>query len=305
MSIRNPVVSGFFYPENPVELVKMLEWAFTHPLGPGTLPTNIEPTNAYGVVSGIVPHAGYAYSGPAAAHTYLAIRMDRVPHTIIILGPNHTGLGYPISVYPKGVWKTPLGNFEVDEKIVNKLAGADIVKMDTIAHTEEHSIEVQLPFIAYSLGTNVKIVPIAIMDQRLKTMRELAGIIIDIIEESEKDIIVLASSDMSHYVPMDLAYENDLEALKFVTTFDETNFYRIIEEKHVSACGYGPITVAMLVAKFLGAKGKLLKYYTSGDIVGNKHSVVGYASVVFAKRAEEIQFKTQVKERIVEAAALA
>ncbi len=264
------------------------------------LPKNITPSGIHNIISAIVPHAGYIYSGPCAAHTYLAIREDRIPETVIILGPNHTGYGAPVSVYPRGIWRTPLGDIEVDEEIAKKLISMEPFRADTLAHLEEHSIEVQLPFMQYTFEKEFRIVPIALMDQRLEVMRNVAGAIYDVIEESDKDIIVLATSDMSHYVPNDMAYERDLQALEYVEKMDVENFYRIVERENITACGIGPIAVAMLVARFSGSKGLLLKYYTSGDITGDKSAVVGYASLIFGEIPFRIERSRAKKEKIHE-----
>ncbi len=281
MSIREPAVAGFFYPATKSKLIESLEWCFRHELGPQLLPSEVPSEGKYNIRSAIVPHAGYIYSGPCAAHVYLAIKEDRIPDTVILLGPNHSGLGPPISVYPRGVWRTPLGDVPIDEELATKLTGYEVFSSDKTAHLEEHSLEVQLPFLIYTFQREFRIIPITIMDHRLKTMRDVAGIIYDIIEESNKDILVLATSDMSHYVPHEEAYDRDWKALERVEAIDVEGFYEVIETENVSACGVGPIAVAMLVARFFNSKGIVLQYYTSGDITGDKSLVVGYASVAY------------------------
>ena len=301
MDIREPRFAGLFYPANRTELIRSLEWCFKHDLGPGLLPTEVEPSQMYNIRSAVAPHAGYIYSGPCAAHTYLAIREDRIPDTVIILGPNHTGYGSPISVYPRGIWRTPLGDVKIDTEIANKLISTDPFEADTLAHLEEHSIEVQLPFMQFTFRKEFKIVPITIMDQRLKVIRNVAGAIYDLMEESNKNIIVIATSDMSHYVPNDVAYERDLKALERVEKLDVEGFYEVVERENVTACGIGPIAASMLIAKYSGSKGALLKYYTSGDITGDQSAVVGYASVIFGDIPFRIKRYKVRKEKIQEA----
>lgn len=299
--IREPVVAGFFYPGNATELIKCLEWCFKHELGPQRAPDGVESLGLYRIRSAIVPHAGYIYSGPCAAYTYIAIKEDRIPETFIIIGPNHTGYGAPVSVFPKGIWRTPLGDVEVDEEVVNKLTSMEPFKVDKFAHLEEHSIEVQIPFLQYTFGKEFKIVPITLMDQRLRTARDVAGAIFDLMQEVNKDIIVLASSDMSHYVPQRVAYERDLKALEYIENLDVDGFYRVIEQENVTACGVGPIAVAALIAKAFGVRGALLKYYTSGDISGDKTAVVGYASMIFGENPPKVERPKARKEKIREA----
>jgi len=301
MSVREPAVAGFFYPRKKEKLLETLKWCYKHELGPKILPEDIVPDGRYNIKSAIAPHAGYIYSGPCAAHTYLAIKEDHIPETIILIGPNHHGLGPPISVYTAGTWRTPIGDIKVDEEIAMKLVGYEYFTADKTAHIEEHSLEVQLPFMIYTFQREFKIVPIVMMDQRLKTARETAGIIFDIIDESKKDIIVVASSDMSHYVPYEEAYTRDQKALERAESLDIEGFYETIEIENVSACGVGPMAIAMLIAKFYNSRGALLQYYTSGDITGDRGLVVGYASLIYGDLMMAPRKVKRKKEIIYEA----
>ena len=305
MDIREPAVAGFFYPSSRNKLIESLEWCFKHELGPGSLPSEVPSEGQYKIRTAVVPHAGYIYSGPCAAHVYLAIKEDRIPDTVVLIGPNHSGFGAPVAVYPRGAWRTPLGDIKVDEDIVTKLLGNEVFKPDKTAHIQEHSLEVQLPFMIYAFQKEFKIVPITVMDQRLKTMREVAGVIADIMDESQKDIILIASSDMSHYVPQEEAYDRDWKALERAEALDVNGFYEVIEIEQVSACGVGPIAVAMLVAQYFNNKGAVLQYYTSGDITGDKGLVVGYASIVYGDFIIMPPRKRPRKERVREVPLLA
>ena len=280
--IREPVVAGQFYEGNADQLKKQIEWCFLHLLGPGEIPAG-EPTNMRTIIAAQVPHAGYVYSGPAAAHVYFAIYHDGKPETFIILGPNHTGLGLPVAVYTKGAWKTPLGSVEIDEEFAIEISKKEGLSEDRLAHTGEHSIEVQLPFLQYLYGSDFKIVPITMMDQTYETAIKVAEAIINVKEEIGRDIIILASSDMSHYEPHDNAARKDNEALKYIEEMNIEEFYNYVLRTNLSMCGYGPVMVAMHVAKHYGSTGLVLKYYTSGDITGEKNWVVGYAAVLFGK----------------------
>ena len=275
--IRPPVVAGSFYPLNKEMLLKQIEKCFSHPLGPQKIE---EDPN---IVAAVAPHAGYIYSGPVAAWTYSKIKKANY----IILGPNHTGLGPVFAVYPKGKWATPLGKVEVDEEFAKMLVDANpLLEFDVVAHDHEHSIEVQLPFLQYRFGNDFKFVPIAVLNYAptqdfLKKCESVATTIASMVKESSK-WIVIASSDFTHYEPYDYAMMADNYYIKAIEALDATEFFARLEEKNASVCGFGPIAIAMIVAKKLGAsKGVLLKYATSGDITGDTSNVVGYASIIF------------------------
>ncbi len=297
--IREPVVAGQFYEKDPRELRKRIEWCFKHPLGPGKLPT--EKGEGFGVIiSALVPHAGYIYSGPAAAHVYYALAQQEKPETVIILGPNHTGLGMPISLYAKGGWKTPLGVLEIDEEVSKILLQSEIIQEDYLAHSGEHSIEVQLPFLQYIYDSEIKIVPIAMMDQRYDTAKKVAEAIISAINKVNKKIIVLASSDMTHYEPYDVAKSKDTEVLQLIEDMNVEEFYKHVIHENLTICGYGPTMVSMMIARHFGGTGLILRYYTSGDITGDKSLVVGYASVIFGKGIiKPLKKSERIKESIV------
>lgn len=297
-NVREPVVAGQFYDREPDSLKRRIEWCFKHPLGPGRLPG--ERGEGFGeIISAQVPHAGYIYSGPAAAHVYYALSQQKSPDTIIILGPNHTGLGMPVALYAKGEWRTPLGVLRVDEDFSKMLLESDIIQEDYLAHSGEHSIEVQLPFLQYIYGSDIRIVPIVMMDQRYETAKKVAEVIISAMNQYDKRVLVLASSDMTHYEPHEVAKEKDLGAIQFIENLDVEGFYRYIIKENLTMCGYGPVMVAMLVAKFFSGTGLLLKYYTSGEIMGDKSWVVGYASIIFGRGIiKPLKRRKGVKETI-------
>ena len=272
--MRKPVVAGTFYPAGPDELRRAIEDLFTHPLGPGSLPKG--PSGARRVLGGVVPHAGYIYSGPVAAHTYKAIAEDRIPETFVVIGPNHTGLGARISVCPMG-YDSPLGPAELDEELARAIVG-DSAVFDLDAHIYEHSIEVQIPFIKY-LFPRARVVPIVMMDQSLNASRILGRRIREAVAEVGRDAVILASSDFSHYVPREAAYSWDGRAIKALEGGDIEEFYRLTSSGRVSACGYGPIIAAYCAT---GGRARLLKYATSGEVEPMPR-VVGYASIVFER----------------------
>jgi hypothetical protein len=221
------------------------------------------------------------YSGHVAALSYFELASDGKPDTVVILGPNHTGLGSPLAVMNDGFWRTPLGDVQIDDKLADALVHeSGLIDVDDYAHLREHSIEVQLPFLQFLYGADFKFVPICFMMQDLATAQEIGRSLVEVL--AGKNAVIVASSDFSHYEPAAVATKKDLAALKAVEVLDEKQFYSIVEEKRVSACGYGPIAALITAAKGLGAQeAKLLGYKTSGDVTGDFSSVVGYAAVSF------------------------
>ena len=170
MKARRPAVSGTFYAGTPGELKQQMEWCYRHELGPGVVPL-VNDNGPREIVALVVPHAGYVYSGPVAAHAYKQLADDGLFDTAVILGPNHTGYGSPVSLSADEDWETPLGKVTVDRELAHDLL-AGVIEADETAHMYEHSIEVQLPWLQYLYG-EVKIVPIAMMSQDLETAREV------------------------------------------------------------------------------------------------------------------------------------
>ena len=280
---RKPVVAGFFYPSNKNRLLELIEWSFKHRYGPGNIPRVSETRNPISI-GYVVPHAGYIYSGPVAAYAYYNMASEGVPDTIIILGTNHTGYGQPISVYPGGVWETPLGVLEVDDALGKKIVEhGELVDFDEYAHIEEHSIEVQLPFIQYIYGDRVKIVPIVIGIHVPEAARALAQAVLNAISELKRDTIILASSDLNHYEPHDVTVDKDNEAINKILELDTQGFYETVLRRDISICGVGGIMTLIEIAKYMNYRATLLKHITSGDISGDKSAVVGYATIRFNK----------------------
>ncbi len=226
----------------------------------------------------IVPHAGFIYSGSVAGAVYSSIRF---PKTFVLLGPNHTGLGSAISLSDDYEWETPLGTFEVDKKLAAKiLQSYPGVKRDNKAHLFEHSLEVQLPFIAY-FSTDVKIVPIALLAASVDDCIALGRGIARAVKGVDYPVVIVASSDMSHYVPEKTARQKDQKAIDRVLAVDPEGLYETVVRERISMCGYMPATAMLSAARELGANSaRLVKYATSGDVSGDYDSVVGYAGIV-------------------------
>jgi len=276
MQIRTPAVAGMFYPGEKNELDASIDECFLHKYGPGKEPPSDTKEQIYGV---ICPHAGYMYSGPVAANSYYLIS-SYIPELVIILGPNHWGIGCNVATMKDVVWQTPLGQVEVDSEAVKELTKiCDIVELDFFSHTKDHSLEVQIPMLQ-KIYPKFKILPIILVDQSYEMATHL-GPAIAKIAKSKKTMIV-GSSDFTHYEPNDFAHKQDEALIEPILKLDLKKFYDVLEQKRVSACGYGAMATTMAACKELGAtKGKLLKYATSGDVAGEKSSVVGYASICF------------------------
>jgi AmmeMemoRadiSam system protein B len=282
MKVRRPSQAGAFYEGNAESLKRQIENCFLHELGLGKIPEVVK-AGPRQVVGLVCPHAGYMFSGPVAAHAYYKLALDGKPDVVVILCPNHTGYGSALAIMNEGVWRTPLGDVEIDSETANQIVHESrIIDVDETAHRLEHSIEVQLPFLQYLYGSGFKIVPICFLMQDLPSAREVGEAVAKVL--AGKNSVIIASSDMTHYEPQERAAKKDSLALEAVEAMDEAKFYSIIETQRISACGYGPIVALITAAKILGAKeAKVLSYKTSGDMIGDYSSVVGYAAVCFTK----------------------
>ncbi len=280
--IRRPTQAGVFYEGGAEALRSQVEGCFLHQFGPKKLPyvNRNGPRKIVGLIS---PHAGYMYSGPVAANAYFELASDGAPDVVVILGPNHTSYGSALAVMTEGLWQTPMGNVKIDTEVAHAIAReAPILDIDEAAHRFEHSIEVQLPFLQYLYGSEFRFVPICFGMQDLASSLEIGCALAKVL--ATKNAVVIASSDMTHYESQKTVYSKDLLTLEAVQKLDENKFFSIIEKQNVSACGPGPIVATITFAKGVGAKeAKLLSYKSSGDIIGDYSSVVGYAAVCFKK----------------------
>lgn len=263
---RRPAVAGQFYFGTASRLKSQVQQYI------------IEGAAKEKVIGIISPHAGLMYSGHVAGAVYSLIQF---PKTFILIGPNHTGLGANISMMASGQWEIPTGVFSIDECLAGKiLQKATHVSEDMQAHIFEHSLEVQLPFIAY-FSDSVNIVPITVMSASVNDCKEIGDGIAAAIKESDYDVVIVASSDMSHYEPDDVARRLDSLAINEALNLNPEGLYNIVHKERISMCGYLPATIMLYAAKALGAKeARLVKYATSGDVSGDYESVVGYAGVV-------------------------
>lgn len=252
-------VAGTFYPAEPRHLEQLLEKFFK---------TRAAGLDARGIVS---PHAGYVYSGETSACAFSAIPPE-FDGTFVLIGPSHRGYMTGTSAIP---WATPLGLVDTDTAFIEALE----IDVDEASQQNEHSLEVQMPFIKYRFP-RARIAPIMMGDQSYEGAVALAGHIVQATGRTGRDVRIVASSDFSHYVPDATARKHDLYAIEALEALDIPEFYRRLAEVGASACGYGPIAAMCIASRTLGAtKGQLLRYTTSGDVTGDYDQVVGYAAI--------------------------
>jgi len=264
--MRRAVVAGAFYEGERSRLENQLQNCFS----------GITREEDKGILGAVVPHAGYMYSGRVAASVYAKLPMADI---FVILGTNHQGIGSLVAV-SKETWSTPLGDVEADEAFVDGLSKR-IIDVDETAHSYEHSIEVQLPFLQYLFGRKFHFVPLSIALTDEDTTREIGEDLANTIAKIEKKVVVLASSDFTHYEPDRIAREKDGYVIEAINELDVAKFYNRVYERNVTACGIAPIAAMMHAAKKLGAtEGKLIKYATSADITGDHRAVVGYGGII-------------------------
>lgn len=279
---RKPSVSGIFYSSAKDELVAELEGCFMNKVfGPGRLPPAGQVREIYGLVS---PHAGYLYSGGVAANGYYNISPSKFDD-VILVGPNHYGLGSDVATTMDGIWESPMGEVAVNQQVANDIASKSTsMAVDEFAHSRDHCLEVQIPFLLYTLK-KFRIVPIILTNQDEYIAQELGSAISDTVKDGAskgKKFMLIASSDFTHYEPNAEAHRKDSQLIESILSLDVSSFYSKLRQYNVSACGYGAIATIMIAAKNLGAtQGELLRYATSGDVTGDTSSVVGYSSILF------------------------
>ncbi|MGQ9759125.1 MAG: AmmeMemoRadiSam system protein B [Candidatus Methanomethylicaceae archaeon] len=278
---RRPFVAGSFYESSPESIRDQMAWCFLHRIGPGSLPAGAVRAERE-ILAIVSPHAGYIYSGPVAAHGYYQLSREPTPETVVILGPNHTGMGAGISVWGEGAWITPLGKVQVDSALAADLANKGVVEIDQEAHIYEHSIEVQLPFLQFVYQKEFKILPICMMLQDYMSSLELGKALASSLRQ--RSSLIIASTDFSHYVPYSEAYRKDELVGKCILKMDAKALNETVMRENVSMCGPGPVMTALIAAREIGATScKRLCYATSGDTCGSKDEVVGYGSYIIIR----------------------
>jgi AmmeMemoRadiSam system protein B len=264
--VRNPAVAGQFYPAMPEQLQTQVE-------------QYLEKNQVRELVRAIVcPHAGLMYSGPVAGAVYSRVQ---IPDTLLLVGPNHTGLGPPLSIYAEGGWNMPNGTVSIDHRLATDLlARCPRAESDTEAHRSEHCLEVQLPFLQH-LRPRAAIVPVIMMSTELDVCRDLGEAMAAAVLQAQRPILIIASTDMTHYEPDAVARRKDQWAIDEILALNPVGLHRVIREKRISMCGFAPTVAALFAALRLGAKqAKLVKYMTSGETSGDYDQVVGYAGLL-------------------------
>jgi len=226
----------------------------------------------------ICPHAGYIYSGAVAGAVYSAVE---IPDDVILIGPNHTGLGPKASVMTEGAWEIPTGVVEINAELAGRVAGStELFSSDVSAHLGEHSLEVQLPFLYY-LNRNVRIVPVTIMRADYGGCVEMGSALSKVISSYDKKVLLVVSSDMNHYEAEDLTREKDALAIERIKDLDAGGLLTVTASNNITMCGVLPAAIAIEAAGRLGAqKAQLVKYSTSAETSGDYAHVVGYAGFI-------------------------
>jgi len=264
MKIRSPAVAGYFYPKDPIRLREQIQQYL------------IPKAQATKAIAAVCPHAGYMYSGAVAGAVYSHLI---IPENVILIGPNHTGIGAKASIMTEGIWETPLGEVKVNTEIaLEVLKHSKFLREDTMAHLSEHSLEVQLPFIQY-FYPEVKITPIVIMATSYEICEDIGEAIAKAIDR--KKALIIASTDMTHYESQEKAAQKDKLAIDAILELNPKKLYEVVFSNKISMCGVIPTTCALIAACKLGAsEAQLIRYMTSGDVTGDYSQVVGYAGVI-------------------------
>jgi hypothetical protein len=264
--LRTPAVADQFYPGDPAELRRMVE---------GFLEPSARPEPALLAVS---PHAGYVFSGPVAGKVLSRVE---VPRRVVLLGPNHRGVGAAAALMSQGAWQTPLGQVELDSELGGRLAAdCRLVEEDSMAHQFEHSLEVQVPFLQ-ARREDLLLTPLCLGRLGYNDCQELGQSLGRLLGGLEEPALLVASTDMSHYEPEERAQELDQQAIDRILALDPRGLYDTVRGKGITMCGVLPTTVALIAALEQGAaSAELVAYTNSGQVTGDRRQVVGYAGLI-------------------------
>jgi len=271
--IRKPAVAGRFYPDDPVRLTEQLDSLLRAEAG----------ADKVHALACLVPHAGYRYSGGVAAAVFGRVE---IPPRVILIGPRHFPRGAPLAITSGGYWRTPLGPAAVDDALAAKLLKRfPVMQEDALAHRDEHSLEVQLPFLQHLArdGGPFTFVPVLIGPLRFTELDALGRALAQLIRDESGPILLIASSDMNHYEPDNITRAKDRAAIDCMLALEPQALFDTARNQGISMCGLGAAVVILTAARELGAtRGELLRYATSSDVSGDLEEAVGYAGMVFS-----------------------
>jgi AmmeMemoRadiSam system protein B len=267
--LRPPAVAGQFYPSHPQELSALV----------ARLSHSEKSENKKHVKACLVPHAGYMYSGAVAGAVFGSIQL---PKKILLLGVRHFPRGEALAVNSKGAWRTPLGDVPIDEQLAARLCQeCALLREDSVAHSREHSLEVELPFLQ-CLDPGFSFVPVAVGTLNFDVLVATGQGIARVLQESEEEILVVTSSDMNHYEDDQTTKVKDSMAMERLLKLDAAGLYDVCRLEKISMCGLGPAIVMLTAMNALGsARAELISHLTSGDVTGERNRVVGYAGMIF------------------------
>ncbi len=268
--LRLPAVAGRFYPSHPAELTALLhKYVLTDP-GKPPIP----------VRACLVPHAGYVYSGHVAGAVFARIAL---PRKIIVLGVRHHPQGEPAAILSSGAWRTPLGDARIDEPLAEALKKAcPLLREDSVAHSAEHSLEVQLPFLQV-LAPDFTFVPVALGTVRFESLVSVGEALGRVLEISKENVLLLTTSDLNHYEDDATTRIKDRKAIDQLLALEPRGLYDTCRNEEISMCGLGPAAAMLTALNALGARrSDLVKYATSADVSGDRSAVVGYAGMIFS-----------------------
>ncbi len=265
---REPAVAHLFYPGDPTTLKESLD---------RLIPADTPKQKGLAVIS---PHAGYIYSGGVAGETFAAVE---IPQDIVVMGPNHHGYGAPVAMMEKGAWSMPLGEVPINTSLArNLLAQTELIEADTLAHRFEHSLEVQVPFLQY-FRPDMTLTPMVISHLSFKAFQIVGEALAGAIQQYNKPVLIVASSDMTHYESRQSATAKDSLAMQQITALNPEGLYNTVLGKRITMCGIMPATIALIAALRLGAtQARLIRYTDSGEASGDTNQVVGYAGFVIS-----------------------
>ena len=269
--IRPPAVAGRFYPDDPVRLRSAVD-SFLARENPGSDGRKVA------ALACVVPHAGYAYSGGVAGEVY---RRIEIPERVILVGPRHFPRGAPLAIVSSGGWQTPLGTAPIDSRLAEEIVRAfPTLREDALAHSTEHSIEVQLPFVQ-RLQPSAVFVPIVIGPASWEVLEGLGHALAAVVAAGRERVLLIASSDMNHYESDAVTRGKDRKAIDQILALEPRRLFDTVRDENISMCGYAATVAVLVAARELGAKhAELARYATSGEVNGDLQEVVGYAGIV-------------------------